>query len=83
MGSGVRVIERQQIAVANGVGTIGRLTLAMTIAGVAGYTRVAHPGWSKSLAGLLFEGVQVFEEVFTRVEVFLHAGYVPHGRSGS
>ena len=74
------VIDHEQIAVANLVGTVLRLALAVAVAGVAGDAAVAHPGRAESLAGILLEGVEVLEEVLTRVEVFLHAGDVLHGR---
>jgi len=68
----VRMIDDQQVAVANLVGTILGLALAVTVGGVAGDARVTHPGRSQSLAGLLLEGVEFLEEAFARNEVFLH-----------
>ena len=46
---------------------------------MAGYAAVAHPCRAETLAGILLEGVEVFEEVFAGVEVFLHAGNVLDG----
>ena len=67
------MIDDQQIAVANLVGTILRLALAVTIAGMTSDARVAHPSRSQALTGFLFEGVEFLEEALTRIEVFLHA----------
>ena len=67
------MVDDQQITVANGVGAILRLALAVTVARVAGNARVAHPGRTQSLARLLFEGVKVFEEVLARIEIIIHA----------
>ena len=80
---GIRMVDDQQVAVANGVGAIFCLTFAMTIGRVTGNTRVTHPGRSQTFAGSLFKGVEMFEEVLARIEVLLHACYILHSRSGS
>ena len=67
------MIDHQQVAVANLVGAILRLALAMSVAGVAGDTRVAYPSRTQSLARILLEGVEMFEEVLADIEVALHA----------
>ena len=66
------MIDNQQVTVADGVGTIFCLALAVTIAGVAGNTAVTDPGGTESLTGWYIESVEMLEEVFTCVEVFLH-----------
>ena len=64
----VGMIDHEQIAVADGVGTIFRLAFAMTIGGVAMEAAAAHPGWTQSLAGFVGVGVEMFEEILTLVE---------------
>ncbi len=77
------MIDDQQITVADGVGTILRLALAVTIAGVTGNARVTNPSRTKTLTRLLFESIEFLEEALTNNEVFLHTSLIGHCRSRS
>ncbi len=76
------MVDDQQIAVADGVGTVFGLALAVAVAGVAGDAAVAHPCGAQSLAWCLLEGVEVLEEVLAGVEVFFHACHILNSRGG-
>ena len=78
----VGMVYHEQIAVADGVGTVVGLTLAVTVRGMAGDAAVAYPGGAKTAAGVLLKGVQVLKEVFTGVEVFFHAAHILHSGGG-
>ena len=58
------MVDDEQITVADGVGTVFRLALAVSVAGMAGDTAVAYPCWTKTFTGCYIEGVEMFEEVF-------------------
>ena len=75
-----RMIDNEQITIANLIGAVFGLAFAVTVAGMAGNTAVAHPCWAEALAWILLEGVEVFEEVLTSIEVFLHASNVNNCR---
>ena len=75
------MVDDEQITVADGVGTVFRLALAMSVAGMAGDTAVAYPCWTKTFTGCYIEGVEMFEEVFTGIEVVFHASDILHSRS--
>ena len=77
------MVDDEQITVADGVGTVFRLALAMSVAGMAGDTAVAYPCWTKTFTGCYIEGVEMFEEVFTGIEVVFHASNILYGRSRS
>ena len=76
------MINHEQVTVANRVGAILRLSLTMTVRGVAGNTAVTQPCRSETLTGSLLKRVEVFKEVFTSDEVgrTISPGNKVHGR---
>ena len=77
------MVDYEQITVTDGVGTVFCLALAMSVAGMAGDTAVSYPRWTKTLTGSYIKGVEMFEEIFTGIEVIFHASNILYGRSRS
>ena len=63
------MVDHEQITVADGVGTIFCLALAVAVVWVTGDTAITHPGRTESFTWCYIEGVQMLEEVLARVEV--------------